>query len=184
MGWPYIWLGLSEDLKLNVMIPQTPQFFCFQTLKDTWSALSRGILFQGIKSYFCWPCCCRYEHAMPEVRGRQMPGMDPTWLHMKKFQAGQGKLIVLHTTHVPPKPYPPSCLLFLWSWILQFYDMLLTPQHPPPSANVQRRAVSVSFAPARLQVTVEIENSTILAHSIRQSQVSRLKPTCLMKYRF
>merc|ERR1719285_144238 len=31
----------------------------------------------------------RYEHAMPEVRGRQMPGMDPTWLHMKKFQAGQ-----------------------------------------------------------------------------------------------
>merc|ERR1712192_270635 len=43
-----------------------------------------------------------------------------------------------------------------------------------PGANVQRWAVSVSFAPARLQVTVEIENSTILApqHSTKSSQSS------------
>ena len=38
---------------------------------------------------------------MPEVRGRQMPGMDPTWLHMKKFQAGQGKLIHPAAASIP-----------------------------------------------------------------------------------
>ena len=41
---------------------------------------------------------------MPEVRGRQMPGMDPTWLHMKKFQAGQGKIIIIVIINIIMEP--------------------------------------------------------------------------------
>ena len=91
-----------------------------------------------------------------------MPGMDPTWLHMKKFQAGQGEFF---PSTLPSTFHPQSHIILLILPCPPFYELssgnsvTCHLRLSPSSADVQRWAISFSNTPA--QVTVEIKKRSI-----------------------